>query len=59
MSNSSLQAGWRGLVRLLLLGGLLAAAPDAGALAKPYVETTPKSGFHLFLRPKQKTPTTQ
>ena len=59
MSNSSLQAGWRGLVRLLLLGGLLAAAPDAGAIAKPYVETTPKTGFHLFLRPKQKTPAAQ
>lgn len=59
MSNSSSKAGWRRGVCLFLLGGLLAAAPDAAAIARPYVETTPARGFHLFIRPKKKTPDAQ
>jgi tetratricopeptide (TPR) repeat protein len=59
MSKSSLQAGWRGAFFFLLLGALLATAPEAGAIAKPYVETAPKRGFHLFNRPKEKAPDAQ
>ena len=38
---------------------MLGVLPDAGAAEKPYVESTPKRGFHLFLRPKQTTPAAQ
>lgn len=43
----------------LLLGALLAPAPSAEAIAKPYVETAPQRGFHPFTRPKMKTPGAQ
>jgi tetratricopeptide (TPR) repeat protein len=54
MSNSYLQAGWR-TVRVLLLWGLLwGTTGPVDATAKPYVETEPSRGLHLFNRPKQK-----
>ena len=34
-------------------------APAKKGRAKPYVETAPKRGFHLFLRPKKKDPASQ
>ena len=59
MLKSSSRAGWRGLFFFFLLGCLLATAPETQAIAKPYVETTPKRGFHLFVRPKKKAPDAQ
>ena len=38
---------------------MLAVPTDAGAAAKPYVETMPKRGFHLIVRPKEKSPSAQ
>jgi tetratricopeptide (TPR) repeat protein len=38
---------------------MLAAPAAAAAAEKPYVETAPKRGFHLFLRPKELTPVAQ
>ncbi len=54
MSKSNLQAGWRVLSALLLWGALCTSAVEATAASKPYVETEPARGFHLFNRPKQK-----
>jgi tetratricopeptide (TPR) repeat protein len=59
MSKSSNQAGWRGVLAFLLLSSLWVVPPEAGAAEKPYVENAPKRGFHLFVRPKKKTPTDQ
>jgi tetratricopeptide (TPR) repeat protein len=59
MLNSTLPAVRRRAFGLLLLGTLLAAAPDSGAQAKPYEETRPSRGFHLFTRPRQKNPEAQ
>ena len=59
MLKTSSKAGWRGLFFFFLLGCLLATAPETSAIAKPYVETTPKRGFHLFVRPKKKAPDAQ
>ena len=57
MSKSSPKAAWRWVFCFLLLGALL--APEAGAIAKPYVETAPARGFHLFIRPKKKSAAAQ
>lgn len=59
MSKSSSNARWLGLLALLLLCGPGPIPAAAGAPAKPYVESTPKRGFHLFIRPHQKTPEKQ
>ena len=59
MLKTSLLALGRGVLACVLLCGLLAVPVAAGAPAKPYIEKTPKRGFHLFVRPKQKTPETQ
>lgn len=59
MLKSTHPAGVRKALGLLLLGSALAAAPDAGAAAKPYVEERPGRGFHLFTRPKKRTPEAQ
>ena len=59
MLKTSPEAVWRGVVFLLLLGGLLGAPAELRAAEKPYVESTPARGFHLFLRPKKKTPAAQ
>ncbi len=59
MSKSFSNAVWRGVWALILLGGLTAVPVEAQATPKPYVETTPKRGFHLFLRPQKKTPAAQ
>ena len=48
-----------GFRTLVLLSVWLAAAPMVRASARPYVETAPKRGFHLFVRPKAKTPAAQ
>ena len=59
MFNSSRKAGWRGGLALVLLCGGMALPAEAGAAAKPYVETMPKRGFHLIVRPREKTPLAQ
>ncbi len=59
MLNPTLQSRGCRACALLLLGGFLASIPDAGASAKPYVESLPSRGFHLFTRPKKKTPDAQ
>ena len=48
-----------GLGVAFLLGSLYGLPQEAWAAAKPYVETEAPRGFHLFLRPKQKTPADQ
>ena len=58
MFNSSRKAGCRGGLAFVLLYGMLAVPADAAA-AKPYVETMPRRGFHLFVRPREKTPAAQ
>ena len=55
MSTSSVQTALRRLLLVLCLLG--AAAPEAGA--RPYVETAPSRGFHLFTRPKKRNPQDQ
>ncbi|NLG35223.1 MAG: tetratricopeptide repeat protein [Lentisphaerae bacterium] len=57
MPTSLVQAAWRVTILPLLMAGMLAAAPEAGA--RPYVETAPARGFHLFTRPKKRTPEDQ
>ncbi len=59
MLKSTRQARTCRTLAWLLLGSLLAFAPEAGASAKPYVENLPHRGFHLFTRPKAKTPEAQ
>jgi outer membrane protein assembly factor BamD len=59
MWKSSFKARWHGVLALFLLCGLGTVPADANSPAKPYVETTPKRGFHLFVRPKQKAPEAQ
>ncbi len=59
MSKSIFKAGWRGVLGFLVLCSLLGAPATASAGTKPYVETTPKRGFHPFNRPKKKEPAAQ
>jgi len=59
MSKPSTQAGWHGILALLLWGALWVSPMNAMATAKPYVQTEPSRGLHLFNRPKQKDATTQ
>ena len=59
MSKSFPRGGWRGLLALVLLGGMLSVPGTAGAAAKPYVESEAPRGFHLFLRPRMKAPDAQ
>ena len=55
-SSSAATAGGR-ILGLLCLSGMLAVTSLADA--KPYVESTPARGFHLFTRPHKKDPTAQ
>ena len=48
-----------GLIVTILLGLPCVFPQGAWAAAKPYVESEAPRGFHLFLRPKKKTPTAQ
>lgn len=57
MSKFIASAAGRRFLFLLCLGGSLAAAGPAAA--RPYVETAPKRGFHLFTRPRKKDPAAQ
>ncbi len=56
MSKTLANALFRWLLPLLLLAATGAVPAFA---AKPYVETAPARGFHLFNRPKQKTAAAQ
>lgn len=57
MSSSSATALGGRILRLLCLSGVLAATSLADA--KPYVESVPVRGFHLFTRPHKKDPAAQ
>jgi tetratricopeptide (TPR) repeat protein len=57
MSKPSVITGLRGILRALCLGGILVST--TAAEARPYVETAPPRGFHLFTRPRRKTPEAQ
>ena len=59
MFNPLPTACGRRLLLLLCLGGLALTAAPALAAKRPYVETEPKRGFHLFTRPKKKNPADQ
>lgn len=57
MSSSSATALGDRILRLLCLCGVLAATSLADT--KPYVESVPVRGFHLFTRPHKKDPAAQ
>ncbi|MDD2241063.1 MAG: hypothetical protein PHI93_10475 [Kiritimatiellae bacterium] len=57
MSSSSAPSVGGRILRLLCLSGVLAATTLADS--KPYVESVPVRGFHLFTRPRKKDPTAQ
>jgi outer membrane protein assembly factor BamD len=59
MLKTPLHAGGCALLACLLLCGTPAVPARAGSPAKPYVEKTPGRGFHIFVRPKYKTPEAQ
>jgi tetratricopeptide (TPR) repeat protein len=59
MSKSSFKARWLGILALFLLCGPGSVPAEAKSPAKPYVETAPKRGFHLFVRPKKNAPEAQ
>ena len=59
MSYAPLHARARGFLAGILLCGLLAAPAASAGPAKPYVEKAPGRGFHIFVRPKYKTPEAQ
>ncbi len=59
MLKTPLQAVARGALAAVLLCGLLAVPAAAKSPAKPYVEKQPGRGFHLFVRPRKKTPEAQ
>jgi len=58
MSKSLVQAVRRGIIALLLLAGTGAAVPAARA-DRPYTESEPARGLHLFNRPKKGNPADQ
>lgn len=58
MSISPFIGSWRGWLAGLLLGAAL-VTPQTATAAKPYVEQAPKRGFHLFIRPREKSPEAQ
>ena len=59
MFKAPLQALLRGILAWVLLCGILAVPSVDASPAKPYVEKTPGRGFHIFVRPKYKTPEAQ
>ena len=59
MSKSPSIGRWHRVGLALCLGAAAFAPLPAGASAKPYTEETPGRGFHLFIRPHEKTPESQ
>ena len=59
MSKSPAIGLWRRVGWALCLGAAALVPVTAGAVAKPYTEEAPGRGFHLFIRPHEKTPDAQ
>lgn len=59
MSKSPSIGRWRRAGLALCLGAVVAGPVSAAAGAKPYTEEAPSRGFHLFVRPHEKTPAAQ
>ena len=59
MSKSPSIGRWPRVGLALCLGIAAAFPASAGAGSKPYTEETPKRGFHLFIRPHEKTAESQ